>query len=90
MTADAQWVDAPATTKPACEDCTIAVKRVWWGFTADCEPCKARGAARLPQFKDAHDRGDWYWHPYRRLLGQLGLTHDQVRNAAARDKVHSS
>lgn len=82
---DIIWRDAPQA-RP-CEDCAIAARREWWGFTVDCEPCKARGASRLPQFKEARDRGDWYWHPYRRLLSQLGLEHNQVRAAAQADRV---
>lgn len=86
MTA-AQSIDARAATKPDCRDCLLAARRRWWGFAADCDPCKARAVTRLPQFKEARDRGDWYWQPYLRLLDQLRLTHDAVRAAAAKDKV---
>jgi hypothetical protein len=78
------WRDAP---QPApCPECVRAEKVCSWTFMADCEGCKARGIARLPQFREAQKAGV-QTHAYRRLLEQVGLTHEAVRAAAQVDKV---
>lgn len=75
-------VDTSATT---CTDCAVAAARAWHGFTQGCRGCCARAAGRSPQFAAARKAGV-VDHQYRRLLDQVGLTHDEVKAAVAADK----
>lgn len=70
-----------------CSDCAAAGQREHWGFTAGCPGCCARAAARTPHWRRVRDNGMWQDRQYRGLLGMFGLTHEQVRSAAAGDKV---
>jgi hypothetical protein len=51
-----------------------------------CRRCCARAAARAPQFAAARKSGA-VDRPYRALLDQFGLTHDEVKAAAAADAL---
>lgn len=68
-----------------CIDCTTAAARPWHGFTGGCRGCCARAASRSPQFDTARRTGR-VERPYRALLEQFGLTHDEVKAAAAADQ----
>lgn len=70
----------------ACTDCITATQREWHGFTQGCRGCCARAASRSPQFAKARRDGSQD-RAYRALLEQFGLTHEQVRDAAANDAV---
>jgi hypothetical protein len=67
-----------------CPDCTQAAARPWNGFRAGCPGCAARAAARSPHFRRVRDQG-MQDRQYRALLEQFGLTHQQVKDAAAAD-----
>jgi hypothetical protein len=67
-----------------CQDCEKAASVEWWQFSANCMGCRARAAARSPQFFDAKKTGSQP-RPYRALLQQFALTHEQVRTAAKED-----
>lgn len=68
----------------ACPDCKAAAEREHHGFQANCRGCRARGAARSPHYRRARESG-MQDRPYRALLQQFELTHEQVRAAAAAD-----
>lgn len=70
-----------------CPDCTTAAQVSHWGFSAGCRGCKARAAARLPQWRRVCQDGMFQDRQYRRLLEQLQVTHEEVCAAAATDKV---
>lgn len=67
-----------------CRDCDLAAKQPHHGFTADCLGCKARAAARSPQYREAKIAGK-LTPKYKALLTQFELTHEQVKDAADRD-----
>jgi hypothetical protein len=67
-----------------CLDCTLAAKRSWHGFHADCQGCKARAASRTPHFRRCRDAGRLD-RQYRAMLQTFGLTHEEVRAAHALD-----
>lgn len=68
----------------ACPDCTAAAAAPWHGFTNGCRGCCARAAARSPHFARVKAAGQQD-RPYRALLEQFGLTHSDVKAAAAAD-----
>jgi hypothetical protein len=70
-----------------CEDCTQAATRLWHGFRNGCPGCAARAAARSPPYRAAQESGRRDRH-YRGLLQTYGVTHDDVRAAAAVDARH--
>lgn len=69
-----------------CLDCTAAAAGEWHGFTMNCRGCCARAAARTPQYHAARTAGRLD-RPYRALLEQFGLTHDEVKAAADVDQL---
>lgn len=74
-----------STTDPLdCPDCKDAAERPHHGFHAGCSGCRARSAARTPHYRRARESGVQD-RPYRLLLHQFDLTHEQVRAAAAAD-----
>lgn len=83
--------DAEAVFQAAaiCRDCESAKVKRHHGFMAECRGCCARATARMPQFAESRKAGVMT-HEYRRLLDQFGLTHDQVKAAAAADKAAKS
>lgn len=71
-----------------CLDCAYAAEEDHWLFTGACKGCAARAAARSPQFfavRKAGGKSGPETRGYRALLDQYGVTHDQVREAAAAD-----
>lgn len=68
----------------SCRDCTAASQRSHWEFASDCKGCIARGVARGPHFRRCRDAGQLD-RAYRQQLQQAGVTHDQVKEAAAAD-----
>lgn len=70
-----------------CTDCTTARERDWWGFTGGCRGCCARAASRTPHWRRVRDNGMQQDRQYRQLLAQFELTHEEVRAAAAVDRV---
>ncbi|HEX7639844.1 MAG TPA: hypothetical protein VF457_15715 [Burkholderiaceae bacterium] len=83
-TADERAFQAAAICR-ACETAAIRVSSL---FEAGCRQCVARGVGRLPQYRAARDRRDSRWRPYVLLLEQAGVTHDEVREAVAKDREH--
>ena len=69
-----------------CPSCTEAAQQVSHAFHAGCRGCCARAAARSPQFAAARKAGVLD-RPYRALLDQFGLTHDEVRAAHQADML---
>jgi len=69
-----------------CKDCAQASAQVWHIFSADCPGCAARALARGPHFKRCRDAGRLD-RQYRAALDLFGLTHEQVRAAAAVDRL---
>lgn len=67
-----------------CPDCAAAAREVWHVFRADCIGCRARAMARSPHFRRVRDAGAQD-RPYRQMLQQFELTHEQVRAAAQAD-----
>lgn len=67
-----------------CEACTAAAERVCAMFHANCPGCMARSAARSPQFFEARQAGK-LTPDYRDVLQRLGVTHEAVKAAAAKD-----
>lgn len=76
-----------------CPDCQAATKGPHHGFRSTCRTCWARAVARSQAFKDARDAAaDDPERPakrdaYRRRLFALSLTHQEVLDAAAVDKL---
>lgn len=69
-----------------CEHCEAACKAPWHGFQAQCLGCAARAAARGPNFRASRSAGN-QTRAYREELQLLGVTHAQVLEAAAQDKI---
>ncbi len=74
-------------TTLTCNDCILASQREYWGFAAGCRGCCARAAARTPHWRRVRDAGMHIDSQYRRLLTQFSLSHEQVRAAAAADRL---
>ncbi len=72
-----------------CHHCILAAKKRHHGFEAGCAGCAARSLVRSPHWRRVQQAGvqDRY---YRLALAQHGVTHDQVRAAAAADKASQS
>ncbi len=68
----------------SCKDCETAAARMWSGFTFGCQGCLARSAARSPHYRRVRDAGKLD-RQYRALLAQFGVSHEAVKEAAARD-----
>ena len=69
-----------------CHDCTKAATEPWHGFSFKCQGCSARNAARSHHFARVRQAGKLDGE-YRHLLQQFGLTHEQVKQAAASDRL---
>lgn len=72
-----------------CIDCMSAAAGVHHGFTQGCDGCKARAASRSPHFARVRKLGSQD-RAYRALLEQFGLTHEQVKGAAAKDAAQGT
>lgn len=68
----------------SCPDCLAATQRSHWEFASDCKGCIARGVARGPHFRRCRELGALD-RAYRQHLEQAGVTHEQVKEAAAAD-----
>ena len=71
-----------------CPNCAAAANTLHHGFTAACKDCCARAAARSPHSRRVRDAG-MLDGPYRMLLAQFDLTHEQVKAAAQADHLTS-
>lgn len=71
-----------------CKDCLAAASKRHHGFTGGCVGCCARSIARGKHFARVRKAGVLDGD-YRALLAQFKLTHEQVKAAAAADKVGS-
>lgn len=67
-----------------CPACAAASERVSALFEAGCRGCLCRSAARSPQYREARDAGR-ITHRYRLLLEHFGVSHAEVKAAAAVD-----
>ena len=67
-----------------CCACTAAAKGLSHHFS-DCNGCRARAVARSPRFSEAM-KGGWKSPEYRRMLDQVGVTHEEVKAAAFADR----
>jgi hypothetical protein len=70
-----------------CNDCRLASEKLHHGFS-DCPGCRARAVARDPRFAEARKAGRMT-PEYRRMLEQAKVTHEDVKAAAAVDKVRA-
>lgn len=70
-----------------CSDCTTAAAEVWHGFRMGCIGCAARAVSRGPNFRRCRDAGRQD-RQYQGELRQLGVTHEQARNAYQADAIN--
>lgn len=69
---------------PTCHHCINAAGRPYGGFEEACRGCMARHASRSREFWLSPKAGR-LTSEYRELLRNLGVTHDEARQAAADD-----
>lgn len=69
-----------------CPDCTRSAAEPWHGFLHGCQGCAARAVSRGPNYREALTSGRQTWK-YREELQLVGVTHDEVRAAAAADAL---
>jgi hypothetical protein len=69
-----------------CHDCQAALVGPSHGFTASCKGCAARAISRGPNYRAALDSGR-QGAMYRDELHKLGVTHEDVKAAAAADAM---
>lgn len=69
-----------------CPDCIRSAAEARHGFTNGCLGCAARSVARGPNYREAMASGRHTWK-YRDELRLVGVTHDQVKAAAAADAL---
>ncbi len=67
-----------------CPNCQAAETAPHYAFRASCPGCVARGVGRGPNFADSARYG-FLTAQYRAELQKLGLTHNQVKEARAKD-----
>lgn len=75
-------MDGPVT----CLNCVRSAAELWHGFTNGCLGCAARSVARGPNYREAMASGR-QTSKYRAELELLGVTHEQVKAAAAADAL---
>lgn len=73
-------------TPEPCGACVKAALTVSHEFHAGCPGCAARAVSRGPNFARCRKEGAQD-RRYRAELEQFGVTHDQVREQAAKDMV---
>jgi hypothetical protein len=73
----------------SCSDCQAAAGQPHHGFTASCRGCQARALARSPAFAEAR-RAQRLTPDYRNALERLGLSHEEVKDAARADALHAA
>lgn len=71
----------------SCEDCIRSAAEAWHGFRHGCPGCAARAVSRGHNYRDAQTSGR-QTVKYRAELELLGVTHDQVKQAAAADAMN--
>lgn len=69
-----------------CPDCSAAAREIWHGFRSTCPGCTARAVSRTQQHAEAR-AARVLTAAYRAALTKAGVTHQQVKDAAAVDKV---
>ena len=77
------------TLSHPCRDCYRASRELWHGMTDDCTGCRARAVARSPQFFGVRKRQKLNTM-YVEMLSELDLTHQQVKDAFAKDSMYSA
>jgi hypothetical protein len=77
------------STLTECKACAKAAARVSHEFHAGCRGCAARSLVRGPHFRRVQQAG-MQDRQYRGALQQMGVTHEEVRAAAAADKASQS
>ena len=71
-----------------CPDCIAAALSQHYGYTAECNGCKARAIARSPFFHAAKTSGmPADKNAYRLAIQHGGVTHAEVMAAASADRV---
>lgn len=78
----------PAASPAPCRECAAAAAGPAHGFDNRCKGCRARAAARSPFFADSLKAGR-LTTDYRTLIDRVGVTHDEVKAAAAADRLTS-
>ena len=71
-----------------CAHCTQAAQRLWHQFSTDCHGCNARKVRRSQLFFHAYKTGKQS-RAYQDMQARYGVTHEEVKAAAAADKVNS-
>jgi hypothetical protein len=69
-----------------CPDCEASSQWLHHGFSASCAGCQARMLSRSPDFSQSRRNGS-QTSRYVAALAAAGLTHDQVKAAAAADRT---
>lgn len=69
-----------------CPDCYLAAKELHHGFRMGCRGCAARAVSRGPNYRRVRQAGALD-RQYRGELDALGVTHDEVKAAAAADAI---
>lgn len=67
-----------------CPACTEASERSSGRFQMGCRGCIARGVSRYINFRESQQQGR-LTHKYRLQLEQAGVSHEEVKAAAAGD-----
>lgn len=79
----------PAAQTASCPECTAAVASLHHIFRADCLGCTARAVARSQAFSESRRTGK-QTSRYIADLERCGVTHEQVKQAAASDFMTQS
>ena len=69
-----------------CPDCKQAAAQIWHAFSSNCRQCRARDFSRGPDFFRVRNEGRLD-KGYLDRLQALGLTHLEVKQAAAEDAM---
>lgn len=69
-----------------CQDCKRAAVEMWHAFTNSCRQCNALGFSRGQDFFRVRNEGRLD-KDYQARLQALGLTHIEVKQAAAEDAM---
>lgn len=69
-----------------CQDCKRAAVEMWHAFSTSCRQCNARSFSRGPDFFRVRNGGRLD-SAYLDRLQALGLTHIEVKQAAAEDAM---
>ena len=69
-----------------CQECKRAAVEMWHAFSTSCRQCNARAFSRGPDFFRVRNEGRLD-QDYLDRLQALGLTHLEVKQAAAEDAM---